>query len=251
MAAAQELMKDNGKIILGLFLNYNLNSKILTPLDEEGMPEVKPVIMQAAREIEPAALAEARFENLTEQSRTAVVIQYSKDLHQWALSKHALHKHDPVTGAIPSGTNVPVLPIQDDSDVVAFYVNVKVLEKALQAYTGSLLTVTPQMQKTAQRILSSFGATEICEAFKSLYENKLRGYYNEFAQCTACGNPSCPQKDAINLSSIEDYANCSSSVHCLWHGQVSCLQSDGQSTMHVQHRGNRCCTGSELHGRYA
>ena len=82
IAAAQELMKDNGEVILGLFLSYNMNSKILTPLDEEGMPEVRPVIMQATREIEPAAPADARFENLTEQSRTAVVIQYSKDFHQ-------------------------------------------------------------------------------------------------------------------------------------------------------------------------
>ena len=70
-------------------------------MDEEGMPEVRPVIMQAATEIEPAAPAKARFEDMTEQSQAAVIIQYSKDFHQWALSKHALHKHDPVTGAIP------------------------------------------------------------------------------------------------------------------------------------------------------
>ena len=79
--------------------------------------------MQAAREIEPAAPAEARFGDMTEQSQAAVIIQYSKDFHQWALSKHALHKHDPVTGAIPSSTNVAVHPNQDDSDVVAFYEN--------------------------------------------------------------------------------------------------------------------------------
>ena len=111
------------------------------------MPEVKPVIMQAAREIEPAAPAEARFEDMTEQSPAAVIIQYSKDFHQWALSKHALHKHDPVTGAIPSSTNVPVLPIQDDNNVVAFYENTIVMETKIRACTGMQLTVTIQMQK--------------------------------------------------------------------------------------------------------
>ena len=45
MEAAQKLMKDNGRIILGLFLSYNLNSRILTPMDKEGMVEVKLVIM--------------------------------------------------------------------------------------------------------------------------------------------------------------------------------------------------------------
>ena len=88
--AAHEIMKDDGRGILALFLSSKLKPRILTPLDEEGMPEVRPVIMQAAREIEPAAPAEARFENMTEQSQTAVIIQYSKDFHQWALSKHAL-----------------------------------------------------------------------------------------------------------------------------------------------------------------
>ena len=139
-------------------------------MDEEGMPAAKPVIMQAAKEIEPAAPAGARFEDMIEQSQTAVIIQYSKDFHQWALSKHALHKHDPVTGAIPAGTNVPILPIQDDNHVVACYENVRVMEKVFQACTGGLLTMTPQMQKTAERILSSFGAAEICEVFKSIYD---------------------------------------------------------------------------------
>ena len=98
--------------------------------------------MQAAREIEPTAPAVARFGDMTEQSQATVIIQYSEDFHQWALSKHALHKHDPVTGAIPSSTNVPLFPIQDDNDVVAFYENAIVMEKTFQACTGKQLTVT-------------------------------------------------------------------------------------------------------------
>ena len=176
-------------------------------MDEEGMPEVGPVIMQAAREIEPAAPAVARFGDMTEQSQAAVIIQYSKNFHQWALSKHTLYNHDPVTGAIPSCTNVRLLPIQDNNDVVAFYENTKVMEKAFKACTGQQLTITIQMQKTAERILSSFGSTAICEAFKDIYDRCLRGFDNEFAQYTACGNPSCPNKDAINLDSIDDYVN--------------------------------------------
>ena len=84
------------------------------------MPEVSKVIRQAAKEINPGAPANASFDQLTDHSKNAVVIQYSRDFHQWALSKHMLHKHDPATGANPSSTNVPVLPIKDDSDVVAF-----------------------------------------------------------------------------------------------------------------------------------
>ena len=138
------------------------------------MPGTGPVIMLTAREIEPAAPAVARFEDMTEQSQAAVIIQNSKDFHQWALSKHALHKHDPVTGAIPSSTNVPVLSIQDDNDVVAFYENTIVMEKNFQACTGMQLTMTIQMQKTAERILSSFGNTELCEAFRNIYDKCLR-----------------------------------------------------------------------------
>ena len=93
------------------------------------------------------------------------------------------------------------------------------MENIFQACTGKQLTVTLEMQKTAERILSSFGNTEICEAFKAIYDKHLRGYDNEFAQCTACGNPSCPHKDAINLNSIEDKANAApASMRCLWHG---------------------------------
>jgi len=72
--SAHRRMKSHGRIILGLFLSCNLKSKFLTPMDEEGMPEVKPVIMQAAREIEPAAPTGARIDTPTEQSRTAVII---------------------------------------------------------------------------------------------------------------------------------------------------------------------------------
>ena len=59
MATAQKLIDDNGVIILGLFLNYNLDSKIITPMSEEGMPEVKTIIMQAVREIDQTAPANA------------------------------------------------------------------------------------------------------------------------------------------------------------------------------------------------
>ena len=94
------------------------------------------------------------------------------------------------------------------------------MEKIFRACTGMQLTVTIQMQKTAERILSSFRNTEICEALKNIYDKCLRGFDNEFAQCTACGNPSCPDKDAINLDSIEDYAN--TAPACVSCGMARC-----------------------------
>ena len=100
------------------------------------------------------------------------------------VSKHVLQNHDPATGANPVHTGQPVLPIQDEGDGVSFPENIRALEQAYQKYTSNLLTVTTNMQKSAEKLVTCFDAADICDSFHQIFAKKLMGHHNEL--CSMC-----------------------------------------------------------------